>query len=307
MIEILLALAVGAPPPHLMNSVPQTVVRALEVDGRRRVYREHAPPAVRRAGPVPLVLVFHGGGSTALGMERESRFSDLADREGFIAVYPEGYGRSWNDGRGEASTAAVREGVDDVRFVARLLDEVESRHAVDRRRVFATGISNGAMLAHLLAVRLADRIAAIAPVAGGLAEPVSRTFAPARPVSILVVQGTADPLVPYDGGVVGRRARGAIIGTDAVLGLWRRANGTSEIPREEVRPDRVPTDGCRVHVRTWGGGRDGTSVSLLRLEGGGHTWPGGTQYLPRLLIGGVCREIDGTEAIWDFLARHGRR
>jgi polyhydroxybutyrate depolymerase len=302
---VLAALVMVRPEPMALDRPDGTVRRTLVVDGRQRSYLVHAPTG--RDGRMPVVLVFHGGGSTALAMERESGFSALADREGFIAVYPEGVQRSWNDGRGEGSTPAVREGVDDARFVRRLLDVLEATYPVDRGRVYATGISNGAILSHLLAVTLADRIVAIAPVAGGLAEPLARGFRPGRPVSVLVLQGTEDPLVPYRGGGVGRGRRGAIVGTDAAVGLWRRHNETEEIGREDQLPDRVPLDGCRVEVRTWGTGRESTEVVLYRLEGAGHTWPGGTQYFPRRVIGGVCRDIDAAEVIWTFFRRHVRR
>lgn len=288
-------------------AVDRSVVRTLEVDGRRRSYRLHVPDGVTPEGPVPLVLVFHGGGSTALVMERESGFSALADREGFIAVYPEGVGRSWNDGRGEGSTPAVRQGIDDVQFVRRLIDVLVAEYQGDRGRVYATGISNGAILSHLLAIRLADRIVAIAPVAGGLADPLAQAFHPSRPVSVLALQGTDDPLVPYSGGTVGRTGGGSIVSTDAMLGLWRRYNATEEIGRETSLADRVPLDGCRVQVRVWTGGTEGSEVALYRLEGAGHTWPGGTQYLPRRAIGRVCRDVDGAEVIWEFFRRHVRR
>lgn len=293
--------------PEVLSAVDRSVVGTLEVDGRRRSYRLHVPNGAAPEGRVPLVLVFHGGGGTALGMERESGFSALADREGFIAVYPEGVGRSWNDGRGDGSTSAVRQGIDDVRFVGRLIDVLIAEYRGDPGRVYATGISNGAILSHLLAIRLADRIVAIAPVAGGLAEPLARGFRPSRPVSVLALQGTDDPLVPYSGGAVGRTGRGSIVSTDAMLGLWRRYNATEEIGRETSLADRVPRDGCRVQVRLWTGGAEGSEVALYRLEGAGHTWPGGTQYLPRRAIGRVCHDVDGAEVIWEFFRRHERR
>ncbi|HSA56797.1 MAG TPA: PHB depolymerase family esterase [Gemmatimonadaceae bacterium] len=310
MIGVALAMAVARGPAGDVPRMPAadgTVVRTVEVDGRRRSFRLHVPPASAVEGPLPLVFVFHGGGSTALGMERESGFSALADREGFLVVYPEGIGRSWSDGRGDRTTPAARQGIDDLRFVNRVIDVLMAEHEVDRGRVYATGISNGAMLSHMLATRLSDRIVAVAPVAGGLAEPLAQAFRPSRPVSVLVLQGTEDPLVPYSGGAVGRRGRGSIVSTDAMLGLWRRFNATEEIGREGTLADRAPQDGCRVQVRVWTGGREGSEVALYRLEGAGHTWPGGTQYLPQRSIGRVCRDIDGAAVIWEFFRRHVRR
>jgi polyhydroxybutyrate depolymerase len=152
--------------------------------------------------PAPLVLVFHEGGGTAEGTERMTGFSALADREGFLVAYAEGVGRNWSESREVTDSTAHGEKVDDVGFVKALIDAIGREHPVDPRRVYATGISNGGIFSHYLAARLSARIAAIAPVVGGMAEGIRSTFSPAQPVSVLILQGPSDPLVPYGGGGV---------------------------------------------------------------------------------------------------------
>src|SRR5882724_4783890 len=247
-------------------SAAATESHSIAIDGRPRSYRLHIPSGLSDTAPAPIVLVFHGGGSNGRGMERFTGFSRLADREAFIVVYPD---------------------------------------AVDGKRVFATGISNGGIFSHYLAANLADRIAAIAPVAGGLADPFYRSFAPSRPVSVFILQGAADPLMPFDGGAVAFR-RGQIIATDETVRLWRQLDRTRALPATGVLPDIDPGDGCRVRWSSWGGGRLNTEVLLYVQEGAGHTWPGGSQYLPKSVIGGVCRDFDATLAIWDFFKAHPR-
>ncbi len=282
-----------------------TASGSIVVDGRTRSYRLHIPGGLADAEPAPVVLAFHGGGSNGRGMERLTGFSGLADREGFIVVYPDAVDGNWVDGREGLRTAAHREGVDDVTFIAALLDELARRHPIDAKRVFATGISNGGIFSHYLAAKLADRIAAIAPVAGGLADPFYRTFAPSQPVSVFILQGTADPLMPFDGGAVAWR-RGQIIATDEAVRLWRQQDHTRTLPVTGVLSDTDAKDGCRVRWSSWCGGRLNSEVLLYVEEGAGHTWPGGLQYLPKAIIGGVCRDFDATEAIWDFFKTHPR-
>lgn len=279
-----------------------TVARTIQVDGVTRTYFLRVP---RNAGPgpAPLVLVFHGGGGNGPGTERLTRFSALADREGFLVAYPEGIDRNWYDGREFAGSRAHREHIDDVGFVAALLDAIPHIHAVDPHRVYATGISNGAIF--YLAARLSSRIAAIAPVVGGIADPPEPWFHPEQPVSVLVIQGTSDPLVPYHGGPIAF-GRGKIIDTDEAVRRWAAVDGAAREPVEKALPAGNPKDHCGGARTSSAGGRDGSEVAVVRLQGGGHTWPGGTQYLPAMLVGRVCRDFDATALIWEFFRAHPR-
>jgi polyhydroxybutyrate depolymerase len=196
-----------------------------------------------------------------------------------------------------------------VGFTAALIDDVARLHRVDADRVYATGLSNGAIFSQTLAMRLAPRFAAIAPVAGGIAAPLGERFAPAAPVSVLILQGTADPLVPYAGGEIRppwSDSRGSVLPTEETVRRWAEVNGCGLLPVEMHLPDRDPADGCRATRLTYDGCRAGTSVVLYRLEGGGHTWPNAEQRLPSRVVGRLCRDIDASEVIWDFFRTHPR-
>ena len=226
-------------------------------------------------------------------MERLTGLSKLADRKGFLVAYPDGLNRSWNGEYGAGRAEARR--VDDVRFTANLLDTISRRFAIDERRVYATGISNGAMLTSLLACELSDRIAAIATVAGSIGVDADRRCIPSRPVAVLEVHGTEDPLVPFEGGAT--RGGGNVVGAVAAAQRWARRNGCATAPRLTFERDGVR---CESHSEC----RVGTEVTLCRVHRGGHTWPGGLQYLPRAVIGETNRAVSASTMIWDFFTRH---
>lgn len=284
-----------------------TTGRTIEWDGRPRSYLLHVPPNLPAGVRVPLVVALHGGGGDGQQMEKFSGFSPLADREGFLVAYPSGVDRNWYDGRVDSFSTAHRERIDDAGFIGAMMEAIAKEYPVDPKRVFATGASNGGFMSHYLGGTLADRFAAIAPVIGGMADPFHLRLAPVAPVSVFIIQGTEDPLVPYAGGEVRflRSTRGRFISTDDAAALWVKANGCRAEAEEGALPD-VAEDGCTVKTKRWAGGRDGSEVRLWTVVGGGHTWPGGVQYLPEFMIGPVCRDVDATEAIWEFFKSHPR-
>lgn len=265
---------------------------SLTVDGRARSYLLHVPPALG-TDPRPLVVELHGGGGNAAGMERLTHLSAQTDPRGWLIVAPDGVDRRWNDGR-----PGVGSGVDDVAFIRALIDDVARRTPVDRSRVFATGISNGAMMSGRLACELAAEIAAVAQVAGTIGVEAQSACAPAEPVSVLVIAGTADPLVPYDGGVVGEAlglSRGAVVGAEQYVTDWLARDGLTNADRRvaQLRPDTTVMQAAHPA---------GPRVAFYAVAGGGHTWPGGPQYLPRFLIGSTTRTFDASQVIVDFFA-----
>lgn len=284
----------------------QTEPITLTVGGRDRRALLHVPTSAPAGEPLSLVFVFHGGSGTAENTLELTHFHEVADREGFLVVFPQGVGNSWNDGRITQESQAHRAQVDDLAFMDALLAELMKKHRADPRRVFVTGISNGGMFAHYLAANRAEKIAAIAPVVGGITVPFNERFKPATAVSVLIIQGSDDPLVPYAGGkVVPSRTKdhGSIIATDEALKLWVQANGCQPAAASTLLPDIDPKDGCRTEVTRWPQGRDGSEVWLYHVKGGGHTWPSGPNYLPAFLIGRVTHDF-GSQAIWDFFAQH---
>jgi polyhydroxybutyrate depolymerase len=306
---VLLSLIVARVAVAQDQTTVATVAKVIKVGDLNRTYYLHVPQDLPKHKAAPLVLMFHGGGGTPAFAERESKFSELADREHFVVVYPEGMGKSWNDGRDDKTVAAQRDNTDDLGFVAALIDDVAKEYKIDAKRVYATGISNGAIFSHFLAANLSSRIAAIAPVAGGIAARWSERFNPDKPLSVLILQGVDDPLVPFEGGdikLTRRIKRAGIIATEEAVKKWVQHNGAQRQAVIEKLADKDPRDGCRVKKLTYPQGKDGTEVMLYRLEGAGHTWPGGLQYLPKMIIGKVCRDINGTEVIWQFFKTHGR-
>ncbi len=307
------AVAVGTAPFSAARSgLTTSEVRSISFGGRERMFRIHVPSLSGRATPVPLVLILHGGGGTGDGMERLTLggFNRLADREGFVAVYPDGVERHWNDGRGNQQYRAQRDNIDDVGFIAALIAGLSETLPIDRRRVYATGISNGGLMSLRLARELADRIAVIAPVAASMSEQITQMRAPARPISVLLIAGTADPLVPYQGGEIGfigfrgGQKIGKVVSVAETITYWSTFNRCPPAPAITMEPDRNPQDGTRVRREAHGPCREGTEVMLYAIEGGGHTWPGGQQYLPERIVGRTSKDIDANEVIWSFFKRH---
>lgn len=276
----------------------------LTVDGVARHYLVHVPPAATHR-PLPLLVVLHGGGSRAESMSRFTGLDTLADRVGVIVVYPQGLDRHWNDGR-----ATIKRKVDDVGFIRALLDRIEHEQPVDPHRVGVAGISNGAIFAERLGCDLADRITLVAAIAGSLAEDYRVDCRPTRPVSVLQFDGTSDPIVPYTGGSVadfgGHGEGGRVLSVDATAAFWAANDRCPSPDAPEALPPRASLDPTRVFLQRWRDCRDGTDVAVYRIQQGGHTWPGGPQYLPRFIVGRASRQIDASAILVDDLVDHPR-
>jgi polyhydroxybutyrate depolymerase len=265
-----------------------TESKTLEFGGRTRTYLVHRPKGYDGKTPLPLVLVLHGATQGAAGIERMSGMSAKADKENFLVAYPNGTGRfglltTWN--AGACCGYAVTHKVDDSGFVRALMDRLEHDYAVDPKRIFVTGISNGGMMSYRLGCELADRIAGIAPVEG------AQDFGcrPSGPVSVIVFHGTADLLVPYKGGrspfqLVHRRTDAPVSTTVA---FWVKQDGCSMRPQREVTH--------RLRIDTYSGCKDGAGVALYTIKGGHHMWPG-----TRLSF----NHVPATDLIWSFFAAH---
>jgi len=279
-------------------------------DGVPRTYRLHIPPGLREGGRLPVLLAFHGGGGNAGQFEESSGLPELARREGFILVFPDGTGplslHTWNAG-GCCGSAAAGE-VDDVGFVAALLDDLARRAPLDSTRVYVTGHSNGAMMSYRVAIELGHRIAAAAPVGGAM---ILDGFPPVRPIPLLHIHSVDDPRALYEGG------RGPNFpGTDHVvdhrpveegLALWRRTNGCPEVPRivQSVRgrPGSLGAGHTAALLR-WGPCSSGAPVEHWRLTGAGHPWPGATGgALREALTGPRTDVIVASREVWTFVSR----
>jgi polyhydroxybutyrate depolymerase len=283
-------------------------------NGLKRTYHIYIPSSYNKSVQIPLVIALHGRGSNGWGMIvlTHKGFNKLADKDGFIVVYPDGIELNWNDGRvdEEANDRAHRENIDDVGFISALIDTIARDFNIDQKRVYVTGISNGAIMSYRLACELSHKITAIAPVDGNIPVALYPACSPARHVSVLAINNTDDPLVPFEGGSIYGKFRGINLGkvlsVDKSIEFWVNHNMCSSTPSITEVPDIDPGDGTRVTIKQYLNNNDGTEVVLYIVEGGGHTWPSGLQYLPARIIGKTSRDIDANEVIWSFFKKHSR-
>jgi len=291
-------------------------------NGTKRAYRIYVPEAVKKSkSSVPLVFCFHGGGGTA-EVASKMGWTPIAEEEKLVVIYPEGLNKHWNDGRNAKKFAEQDAKTNDVAFVVALLDHLEKElPQIDPKRIFTTGASNGGFISHRIAIEASDRFAAAGIIIAPMPKPFAtgeKPFKPSHPISIVIVNGTADPFVPYEGGPITpnftpRRkqsadidfSRGECSSTDEAIELWLKHNQLdNKKSKVETLPDKDPDDGCTVEKSAWSGGKNGTSVILYKVKGGGHTIPGGSQYLPERIIGKTCQDFDSLRAIWEFFEAH---
>jgi len=282
-------------------------------DGLKRTFLVHIPPSYDENKSMPLVIALHGGGGSAKDMVKLTKggFNRLADKEGFIVVYPEGTEHPrpiktrWNDGRDERFSQA-----DDVGFISALIEYLAQSINIDRARIYATGMSNGAHMSMRLARELSDKIVAVAPAAYSMPKRYEQVPVSTKSISFLIMVGTDDPITPWQGGNMpdstGRRMLGEILSVPQTVGVLVSHNQCSSTSTITYEADKDPQDGTRVRKEVYENGKDGTEVVLYAIEGGGHTWPGGWQYLPERYVGKTSRDIDANEVIWNFFKKHVR-
>ena len=297
----------------VFTSVPASVAASqsrpvtMTHQGTERQYHLYVPPGLgssaRRAS---LVLVLHGGGGRGTQIEWATRyqFNKLAADHRFIVAYPDGIKRGWNDGRHFGPALRHRTDFNDVNFLETIIDDIRDQLPVNTQRVFAAGMSNGAMMA-LRLVCDSDRFKAVAAVAGNLPAPLAKACNAAGK-SILLINGKDDAIVPYGGGRLGgvraAKDRGQVLSARQTFALFGQANGceaTETIPVRDLFADDTTVSRhqfvrCKRKVR----------IEQWRILGGGHTWPGARSRAPRFLIGVSSRELDATAEIWRFFSQH---
>ena len=292
-----------------------------------RPYDVHVPASYDVQTAIPVVVAFHGGGgSSKHGAEMSCPDGDsdnseclhgVGSREGFATVYPNGTGflplrrlRTWNAGGNPpewncASGKACSEGVDDMAFVDALIADIASWLNVDRNRVYAVGLSNGAAISHRIACERSEDFAAVVGVAGSNQFSTGADCVPTRAVGVLQIHGTADPCWTFetsDSRCLG--SDGKKLGAVESVTDWANRLGCASDPTEDDLPDRVD-DGMHSTMTDWSGCREGVSVQLLTVHGGGHTWPNGSPTFDTGRVGLVTRDF-GSEVVWEFLGAHTR-
>ena len=296
-----------------VNLNQDMVLRTLDNQGLERSYYLYTPGSYTTDRPMPLLLAFHGGVGQGDTMAAKTGFNDLADREDFLVVYPNGIdlgtpGGQWNDGR---NTPGVHPEIDDVAFVRAVIEDVEKLRNVNRKRIYVAGGSNGGFFAQRLACEMANQIAAVASVSSTMAKDLESRCRPQRPIPILMINGTEDKLVPWLGGEMRVGAGGKILSVPETVAFWRQNNSCSATPKEEQLPDTVH-DGTKVVSYQYSGCHQNATVMLYRIEGGGHGWPGG-RIMRRAnqndfsnrdhenLVGKNSQAINASEVVWKFL------
>jgi len=297
----------------LPELAPGDHLREVQVDGKTRTYQVHVPPVKNDSGPWAVVMVFHGGGTNANWLTRFCGLTEKADEAGFLVAFPHGTGLrarrlSWNCGPrsgferwvgGAGSEEAERNAVDEIAFVCGILDDLATVDQIDPSRVYACGISTGAIMCYYLASRLGDRIAAIAPVGGPVGEDNCH---PSRPVPIIHFHGTEDEFAPYDGGPGSKSFTGVdFYSVDYTMQVWVKANRCEPEPDVTILPAQTD-NGTSVTLSHWRAGKEGAEIKLYTIVGGGHTWPGRD---PRMdYMGRYTWDINANDLIWEFFQEH---
>ena len=268
----------------------------IDVDGRQRTYLLNLPPDYYSGSKdFALVIAMHGFGGNAYQFENDYKFSQKANEEQFIAVYPEGIEndgflgiRSWN--AGYCCDYAAEHNIDDVKFISKLIDLLSEKYKIDYRRVYATGMSNGGMMAYRLACEIPDRIAAIAPVSCSMV--VGHDVNPSRPVPVLHLHSVLDTKIPQQGGVgIGGYYFPPL---DSVMNVWANVN--------ECADTGVVVDDDEFKLTKWTNCNNDVVVEYYLTKDGGHSWPGGTK--SRAKADEPSQVIDANELIWNFFREY---
>ena len=268
--------------------------RSLEASGRERTYIIHRPAALTKAKPAPLVIVLHGGFGSGAQAESAYNWDAEADRRGFVAVHPNGIRRAWNAG-GTCCGRPNRDNVDDVAFLTQLIKTVSRSENIDSRRIYLTGMSNGAAMAYRYACEGSVAIAAIGPVSGSLAYSCPRPHA----VSVMEIHGLDDRNIPFTGGH-GEKAATDVqwLGIGRTLAPFRAADGCGSADVRQAGVVRTTTWHCAA----------GREVVLIAVAGAGHQWPGANPqrglFAMLLRLDPPSQALDATDVLWNFFARH---
>ena len=276
-------------------------------DGERSAI-VHVPPRAAEKREIAVVLNFHGGGGHGANQQEYSLMDRLADRETFLVVYPDGTGRfskrllTWN--AGTCCGYAVINNIDDVAFVRALVGKLAESVPIDRRRVYATGLSNGGMMAHRLAAQASDLIAAVAPVAGGMVLPAIKS---PRAVPVMHIHSVDDPRALYSGGLGPpfplTKSQVSHPNIDRMIARWAEHNNCSAQPTISAQRSDKDARGHSATRYIFPVCRDNAEITLWKLTGAGHVWPGGKQKFLERLLGPSTDIIDANQEMWNFFKR----
>ena len=269
----------------------ETINASITHDGIQRDYILYIPEIYDGNTTVPLVLNFHGFGSSASQQMFYGDFRDIADTEGFLLVHPEGTtfigNQFWNVG-----FPGLSSNIDDVGFTEALIDELATLYAIDLDRVYATGMSNGGFMSFLLACQLSEKIAAVASVTGSMTQDTFDDCNAQHPTPVLQIHGTEDDVVLYN-------ENNLSLPIPDVISYWVDHNNCETTPTTTTLPDVDVSDGSTIEHSVYEDGDNGVTTEHMKVIGGGHTWPGSV-----LNTAGTNQDIDASMEIWLFFSRY---
>ncbi len=286
----------------------QNIKDSLVHQGFIRQYTIHLPPNYANLDTLPLVIFLHGGSGNAQSAQNFTQLNPVSNQAPFMVAYPQGYalanggGFTWADGRG---TSADRQQIDDLGFIEKMMDQVLDKFDVNPDRVYLAGFSNGGFLTQRIACAYGERFAAIASLGSTMDVNLRASCQPTEPLPTLILTGTADPLVPYEGGEMNGNVVD-IVSTTEVLAFWREQNNCQTMLDTVDLPDIDTTDHSTVSTLGFTDCDCQAEVSHIRINGGGHTWPGVEIVSYEALAGETNEDIHASEVLWDFFKQHRR-
>lgn len=251
-------------------------------------YYLHLPKGYSKTNKYPLIVNFHGMGSDANKHEKYCDLDKVADKEGFITVFPQSSHQGWNAGLGFRSYV---NGPDDIGYFNKLLDTLEATYSIDKNRIYVVGVSMGGAFAYRIACEMSNRIAAVASVAGLMTDSTLIYCDPSRNVPVLHIHGTKDHIMRYKG-------MKQAFGAEEVVKLWALKNQCENGPDTIQIPNRSKSDHTKTMLIKYKHCAGGTQVWFYKIKDGGHTWPGGAKAFK--LFGRKSKDFSGSQAIWDF-------
>jgi polyhydroxybutyrate depolymerase len=279
------------------------------IKGQVRTFLRFTPNSVLvKAKRASVVFALHGGKGTASQLQSYLGLNAVAEKEGFIVVYPQGEGKRWNDGRTvEANGGADVSSADDIGFLNTLADALVAQGVADPKRIYIMGLSNGGFMTLALACAPSSRFAAFGAVIASIPAAKKAECKPGAPLNVVMINGTEDKLIRYDGAPGMFGLKGNLPPAEAA-GHLAGLSGCKE-PVETELPDRDPADATRVVKRAWAACNETAKVEFLTVRGGGHQPPvigGSSNVLVDAFLGTRSHDIDTAETVWDFFKRSQR-
>jgi polyhydroxybutyrate depolymerase len=279
--------------------------RNIVSDNLNRTFRIYIPQNFEASEHLPLIIVLHGGGSWGKRMSNYIKINSLADKERFVAVFPDGVKGNWNDGRKNINSYAHTHNINDVAFISGLITYLEKDLNINSGSVFVTGISNGSLMTFRLACEIPQKIRAIATVAGNLPRELQKCN-PEKKIPVLLINGERDPIMPWNGGGVGWgfQKRGNVLSVEETFSFWINQNGCKLPKRYIEEPDKA-NDGTKVFKQTGLNCQNNNEVVIYKIQNGGHSWPGAFEYaFQENFVGKTSYDIDANEVIWSFFKKY---